>query len=270
MRQESGKVQFGTTTIGYSISRSGNRNTIAVTVHPDGAVSVVAPTATSCTKIAETIAKKAEWVLRQQEYFRHQHNGYAKQFVSGESFFYLGRQYKLKVEQIEADDRKSSQVQLVRGQLLVLVPWTTALDTRTIAVRNGLTRWYRAKAREHIPSVVARCSNRLGLSYTTVQIREMKQRWGSAGVNGHLSFNWRIVMAPRRLVEYVIVHELCHLRYPDHSRDFWRLLERTMPDYERRRVKLAIVGPKFDLLSTEAINGKSFDEDSRSPSSRAP
>lgn len=249
MRQESGKVRFGTTTIGYSISRSGNRNTIAVTVHPDGTVSVVAPTAASRLKIAEIMAKKAEWVLRQQEHFRHQHNGYAKQFVSGESFFYLGRQYKLKVQQSE-NDRQSSRVQFIRSQLLVLVPWTTALETRATAVCASLTRWYRAKAKEHIPLVAARFSHQLGLPYTTVQIREMKHRWGSAGVHGRLSFNWRIVMAPRRLMEYVIAHELCHLRYPDHSRDFWRLLERTMPDYERRRVQLAVVGPKFDLCYT--------------------
>lgn len=250
MRQESGKIRFGTTTISYSISRSGNRNTIAVTVHPDGTVSVVAPTAASRLKIAEIMAKKAKWVLRQQEHFRHQHNGYAKQFISGESFFYLGRQYKLKVRLSEGDDRESSQVQLVRGQLLVPLPWTTALDTRAIAVCNSLTRWYRAKAKEHIPPVVVRFASRLGSSYATVQIREMKQRWGSAGANGRLSFNWRIVMAPKRLLEYVVAHELCHLRYPDHSRDFWRLLERTIPDYERRRVQLAIVGPKFDLCYT--------------------
>ena len=250
MRQESGKVRFGTTTIDYSISRSANRNTIAVTVHPDGAVSVVAPTATSSTKITETIAKKADWVLRQQERFRHHHNGYVKQFVSGESFFYLGRQYTLKVGAIETDNRKSPQVQLVRGHLLVLVPVTTALDRRATAVCNGLTRWYRAKAREHLPPVVARFSRRLGVAYAAVQIREMKQRWGSAGANGRLSFNWRVVMAPRRLIEYVVAHELCHLKYSAHSRDFWRILERTMPDYERRRVQLAIAGPKFDLIGS--------------------
>lgn len=185
--------------------------------------------------------------MRQQEYFRHQHNGYAKQFVSGESFFYLGRQYKLKVLLSETD-KQSPQVQLVRGQLLMLIPWTTPADTRATAIRTSLIQWYRERAKEYLPPVVARFSSRLGSPYTIVQIREMKQRWGSAGANGRLSFNWRIVMAPRRLVEYVIAHELCHLRYPDHSRDFWRLLERAMPDYERRRVKLAIVGPKFDLL----------------------
>ena len=253
MRQKSGKIWFGTTTIGYSISRSGNRNTIAVTVHPDGTASVVAPTATSSTKIAEAIAKKAEWILQQQEYFRHQHNGYAKQFVSGESFFYLGRQYKLKVKQIQTNGHPD-QVQLVRGQLYVVIPCTSDSTVYATAVRDGLIRWYRNKAREHIPQIATLFSRRLGLPYTTIQVREMKQRWGSAGANGRLSFNWRIIMAPRRLMEYVVAHELCHLRYPAHSRDFWRLLERTIPDYERRRVQLAIVGPKFDLLSTETMN----------------
>ena len=70
---------------------------------------------------------------------------------------------------------------------------------------------------------------------------------GQLGADGRVSFNWRIIMAPKRLVEYVVAHELCHLKYNDHSRDFWRLLERAMPDYERRRAELAVVGPKFDL-----------------------
>lgn len=251
MKRQVGKVQFGTTTIGYSISRSANRSTIAMTVHPDGTVSAVAPTRIRRTKIAEAVATKAKWILRQQEYFRHQHNGYAKQFVSGESFFYLGRQYKLKVKQTETS-RPPSQAQLVRGQLLVVAPRRTDAATRSTVVRYSLSRWYRDKARELIPPMTARFSRRLGLSPPTIQIREMKQRWGSAGANGRVSFNWRILMAPRRLIEYVVAHELCHCKHPNHSRDFWRLLERTMPDYETRRVELAIVGPKFDLTGTSA------------------
>ena len=246
MRQQAGKVRFGTTTIGYSISRSGNRSTIAVTVHPDGTVSVVAPLGIRRTKVVEAVAKKATWILQQQEYFRRQHDGYAKQFVSGESFFYLGRQYKLKVKQIQTDGQPS-QVRLVRGQLLVTVPYTLDPITRAMAIRNGLIQWYRDKACEHIPRMAALFSSRLGLKYATVQIRELKQRWGSARANGRVNFNWRIIMATKKLVGYVVAHELCHLRHHDHSRDFWRLLERAMPDYERRRDKLAIVGPKFDL-----------------------
>ena len=246
MRQQTGKVQFGTTTIGYSIGRSSNRSTIAVTVHPSGVVSVVAPSGIPRTKIAEAIAKKAEWILQQQEYFRRQHNGYAKQLVSGESFFYLGRQYKLKVKRTGTIGQ-SAQVQLIRGQLLVTVSCATDSAAHATTVRNGLVQWYRDKAGERIPRMVALFSSRLGLAYTIVRIRELKRRWGSAGADGRVSFNWRIIMAPKRLVEYVVAHELCHLKYNDHSRDFWRLLERAMPDYERRRAELAVVGPKFDL-----------------------
>ena len=147
-----------------------------------------------------------------------------------------GRQYKLKVRQIKTAGQ-SSQVQLVRGQFLVTVPCASNSATRAMAVRNDLVQWYRDKAGEYVPRIAARFSDRLGLRHTTVQIREMKQRWGSAGSNGRVSFNWRIIMAPKRLVEYVIAHELCHLKHNDHSRDFWRLLERTMPDYERRRTE---------------------------------
>ena len=92
-------------------------------------------------------------------------------------------------------------------------------------------------------------ASRLGLSYVTIGIREMKKRWGSGGQSGRLTFDWRIMMAPRRLVEYVVAHELCHLKYNDHSRDFWRLLERVMPDHERRRTELAINGPRYHLAA---------------------
>ena len=87
---------------------------------------------------------------------------------------------------------------------------------------------------------------RLGVQYQSVRILEMKTRWGSGGPDGQLRFNWRIVMAPRALVEYVVAHELCHLRHSTHSPAFWRLLAQFMPDHEDRRQRLAILGPTFD------------------------
>jgi predicted metal-dependent hydrolase len=80
-----------------------------------------------------------------------------------------------------------------------------------------------------------------------VALREMKTRWGSGGNDGVLRFNWRIVMAPRRLVEYVVAHEQCHLRYHDHSQQFWRLLARVIPDFQERRQELERLGPSLDL-----------------------
>ncbi|WP_261340138.1 M48 metallopeptidase family protein [Rhodopirellula europaea] len=87
----------------------------------------------------------------------------------------------------------------------------------------------------------------LGVEASEVVIRNYSQRWGSATQNGRLAFNWRIIMAPRPLIDYVAAHEACHLIHNDHSADFWRLLERIMPDYESRRLQLAINGAKFQL-----------------------
>lgn len=87
----------------------------------------------------------------------------------------------------------------------------------------------------------------LGVEASEVVIRNYSQRWGSATQNGRLAFNWRIIKAPRPLIDYVAAHEACHLIHNDHSADFWRLLERIMPDYESRRLQLAINGAKFPL-----------------------
>ena len=258
MRNNIGTVQFGTTSIDYVLRRSPKRKTIAVTVHPDRTVSVVAPPRIRQSRISRLVASKAEWILRQQEALRHQHDGFVKQFVSGESFFYLGRQYSLKVRQVKTA-RPDCSVQLTRGRFLVTIPRIKDLTARSVTVRESLRRWYRNKAGEHLAHLTAHFSQRMGMRCPTLNIREMKQRWGSMNAGGKINFNWRIIMAPKRLVEYVVAHELCHLRYDNHSQDFWQLLERTLPDYERRRSELAIVGAKFDLsITSEDIHRALF------------
>lgn len=254
MRKVEDSITFGATQITYSISRSDKRNTIAVTVHPDGSVSVTAPKGTRRAMISSTIEAKAEWILRQQEIFRQHQNGYSKEYVSGESFYYLGRQYKLKVER-NRSEAVPTRVSMTRGQFWVSVQQNVADAERPEHIRHTLVSWYRERAKEHIPAITEKFATSLGLEYSGVRIRDMKKRWGSAN-NQELSFSWKIIMAPRRLVEYVVAHELCHLVHDDHSRDFWRLLERVMPDYERRRVELAIIGPKFDLKQCVADSEK--------------
>ena len=258
MRNNVGTAQFGTTSIDYVLRRSPKRKTIAVTVHPDRTVLVVAPPRIRRSKINGLVTSKAEWILRQQEALHHQHSGFVKQFVSGESFFYLGRQHSLKVRQIKAASPGCS-VRLTRGRFFVTIPRIKDPTVRSATVREGLYRWYRDKAGEHLAHMTAHFSQRMGMRCPPLNIREMKQRWGSTNAGGKINFNWRIIMAPKRLVEYVVAHELCHLRYDNHSQDFWQLLERTLPDYERRRSELAIVGAKFDLpITSEDIHRALF------------
>ena len=246
MRNNIGTAQFGTTTIDYVLRRSPRRQTIAVTVHPDRTVTVVAPPRIRRSRISGVVTSKAEWILQQQEVLRHQQAGFVKQFVSGESFFYLGRQYSLKVRQVKTT-RPVCSVRLTRGRFFVTIPRIKDLTARSTTVREELRRWYRDKAGEHLAHTTAHFSQRMGMRCPALNIREMKQRWGSTNAGGKINFNWRIIMAPRRLVEYVVAHELCHLRYDNHSQYFWQFLERILPDYERRRSELAIVGAKFDL-----------------------
>lgn len=245
MRRQQDAIQYGSSTIGYSITRSAARSTVAVSVHPDGTVAITAPKGTRRDRVGEIVTTKANWILRQQEAYRRQHSSRPKQFVSGESLYFLGRQYKLKLR-VRAD-QQLPEVQLIRGQFLVHVPPRLDASARYELVRTALKEWFRLRAEKLTEKLAIRFSENLGLSYRSIQIRDMTKRWGSGGRNGRLAFNWRIVMAPKRLLEYVVVHELCHLRHVDHSRDFWRLLERAMPDFERRRIELAIHGSKYDL-----------------------
>jgi predicted metal-dependent hydrolase len=250
MRPQEDEIQYGDTAIRYTIARSAERETVAVTVHPNGAVTAIVPKGMRRVPLAAAVAKKADWIIRQQEFFRRQSVVYPKQYVSGESFLYLGRQYKLKVRR--SIKFASVAVQFAQGQFIVEIPGGTEKAQQPEAVRTALERWYRRRASELVPPLVSRYAAKLGVNTTTVHIREMRKRWGSHAGNGTLFFNWRIVMAPKRLIEYVVAHELCHLVYNDHSREFWRLLERALPGCERRRMELELAGPRFDLNSAEA------------------
>ena len=239
-------VVFGSTTIEYAIQRTNRRKTVAITVRPDMSVSVAAPTGTRRTLIAEKVQEKAEWVVRQQERLRRNGRHAPKEHVSGESFRYLGRQYQLKVLR-RTSAPANVQATMVRGCLVVPVARRWAAERRRHAIQEALVTWYRERAAVQIGWAVDRFASRLGVTVKAVEVREMKTRWGSGGADARVRFNWRIVMAPRRLLEYVVAHELCHIRHHGHSREFWRLLSRVMPDYEQRRRELERLGPALDV-----------------------
>jgi predicted metal-dependent hydrolase len=238
-------VVFGTTTIAYTVQMTNRRKTVAITVRPDMSVSVAAPKGTRRTLIAKKVRDKAEWVVRQQERLRRNSRHLAKECVSGESFRYLGRQYQLKVQR-RPTVPSPVRATMIRGCLVVPVARRWSAEHRRQSVQQALVTWYRDRATQQINAAVHRLAKRLGVAVEAVEVREMKTRWGSGGT-GRVRFNWRIVMAPKRLLEYVVAHELCHIKHHDHSREFWRLLGRVMPDYEQRRAELEHIGSSFDF-----------------------
>jgi hypothetical protein len=244
---ETSEVRFGTTRIVYDVRRSARRKkTVAVAVEPDGAVHVKAPVATPRAKLDEIVHKKARWILarrRRQEELPAPPD--PRELVSGESYLYLGRQYRLRVRPVATGDGATT-VRCERGWLVVELPVGLDPAERTERVRSGLVDWYRDHAARRLPERVRQWAPVVGVEPAGVLIREPKKRWASCDARGNLRFNWRIIQAPRRLVDYVVVHELVHLVYPDHDRDYWALLGRAMPDYERRREALRRLGRRLE------------------------
>lgn len=236
-------IVFGGETFEFLIERTARRKTVAISVGFDG-VRVLAPSDLDDDRVFEIVRKKGAWLLRKQAAYRELGGPpAAKEFVSGETFHYLGRQYRLKI--IFDESAVTTRVS-ARGSTLVapVLPNEHALVQRA-AVRSGLRHWYKAHADQHFPNRTRLVAELLGIPTPTVHVVDQSKRWGSCDARGRIRLNWRLVMAPMPLVDYVIAHEACHVLEHNHSRRFWRSLETIMPDYEQRLRKLDRTGHLF-------------------------
>jgi len=157
--------------------------------------------------------------------------------VSGETFLYLGRQYRLTVRSGFPD------AHLDHGRFIVSIGHSSA-KRRPEVVKKLLLRWYRRHATERLREQVERWALRVGVAVPKLTMRHQERRWGSCSP-GVIRFNWRIIQAPMRLVEYVVAHEVVHLLHDDHGRSFWSKLGRVLPDYEMRREALRHMGARL-------------------------
>lgn len=189
----------------------------------DGAVSIVVPMELEQERIQQILNDKRRWIKEKIYLHREAMIGIDKDFISGESFSYLGRNYRLKVNR-----GHFKPVKLIQGRLVVTVPNG---KEQPHMIRNALVRWYKHLAEQKLQDKAERYAAIIGVNPTGIGIRTFKSRWGSCSVKGKIDFNWKIIMAPNRMVDYVVVHELCHLKHHDHSPKFWKEVERVLPDY---------------------------------------
>ena len=189
----------------------------------EGALTVVVPCELPIERIQKLISDKKRWI-KEKLYLQQQARPTStREFVSGESLPYLGRNYRLKVKNGHYQPAK-----LVQGCLVVTIP--EDVDGPDI-VRNAVLRWYRAHALGRFQSKAKRWASVLGVEPRSISIKAFKSRWGSCSAEGNIVLNWRVIMAPNRIVDYVVAHELCHLRHYDHSAQFWKALGKVIPDY---------------------------------------
>ena len=155
---------------------------------------------------------------------------------TAQAFSYLGRQYRLKV--IRSDSERNKKCKLVGGRFVVTISHHLNGEKAKEHVKKALSDWYFKRAEEKIPERVNIYIKRLGKQPEKIEIKNHKKRWGSCSRNGVVRFNWKIVMAPVTVLDYVLVHELCHLIYPHHSDQFWKKVGAIIPDYDKRRNRL--------------------------------
>jgi predicted metal-dependent hydrolase len=225
--------------IPYAIRRTARVKTVAVAVDPEEGVVLTVPERAGLPQLDAIVRTKARWILarlRRQSELPPPPG--ASEFVSGESFLYLGRQHRLRVVAGEGPEGAL----LDHGRLTVRVGGRPDPQARAARVRALLVGWYRGRAAVRLPPIVYRWASNLKVMPSAVRIVTQRLRWGSCDASGVVRLNWRVVGAATRVIEYVVAHELTHLRYPNHTPAFWTTLGRVMPDYEARREQLRRVG----------------------------
>ena len=227
-------VVYGQKTIDYSLLFC-DRKTMEIAVHPDSTVVVKAPIQSDISLIEEKIIKRARWIIRQLNYFKQFDPKTPERcYVNGETHLYLGRQYRIRL--LEGAE---NSVKLSRGFFYVTCRNTPTSET----VGKLLQRWHHEKAQLQFRASLDRCWTKFssfGIGKPEMSIKRMKKRWGSLSQKGTITLNTDLIRAPKECIDYVVTHELCHLKYHDHSSEFYRLLDSAIPDWEKIKHKLEL------------------------------
>lgn len=227
--------QYGSRSISFTLERRA-RATLEISVEPNASVTVVAPMDASIDEILKRLRKRASWIVKQQTFFRQfMPRTPSRSFVPGETHRYLGRAYRLKVVQSVAQRAK-----LYRGVLVVEQFDPTDRDTTEKLVRA----LYRQKARNWLSKRVTGClahfADPIAFKPVAVEVRAMRQRWGSLTAKRRLILNDRLIEAPTNAIDYVIIHELCHMQEPNHGPRFFELLDKVLPSWPDLKLRLEL------------------------------
>lgn len=233
-------ITVGNTIIKYDIIRS-NRKTIGITVDHKKGVIVRSPSKLSDETIRDLVRHKSGWILEKLDMVSQiKPEPRPKEFLSGEKLPYLGRKYRLKV--IEDPEANEVKVQLYHGKFYIRVRADITGRERSQLIRQHLIKWYREHADSRIRERVEYYQNKIGITPNSINVKKQEKRWGSCSSKGNLNFNWKLIMAPMAIIDYIVVHELVHLVHPNHSKKFWSMVEFIISDYKERQEWLRING----------------------------
>jgi predicted metal-dependent hydrolase len=213
--------------VAVEVVRSPRRRTVSLEIHTDG-VRVRVPASTPSGWIRNFVAGRQAWIAGKRAQIADRPRPSERRYETGERFPYLGAEHALRV--VAAP---KGEVGLAGEELRVGVP--ARVKDRRAYVGRTLASWYRQQAETLLRDKCEAFGALVGRYPRSVAVRTYRRRWGSCDVLGNIRFNWLLVSAPEAVIDYVVVHELCHLHHLDHSPRFWAAVERVLPDYRERR-----------------------------------
>ncbi len=236
-------IQVGDKHLEYILIRS-KRKTIGITIDKNGLVKVTSPYRVSESYINELILKKASWIHKKITELENSlaNTSSPKKFINGETFLYLGKEFELKI--CRSNNCKKAHVKLEGKNIVIVAPNIFNADS----IKQTLRLWYIEQFKHIVSERINYYSSKIGVFPQKVTIREQKTRWGSCSNKGNINLNWKLIMAALEILDYVIVHELCHMIAMNHSEEFWKVVEAYSPQYKDYKVWLKHNG---DMLSLE-------------------
>lgn len=224
----------------YDVVRS-DRKTADIVIERDGSVIVRAPDWADDDQVANIVESKHFWIYQALAEWRDLNaTRVLREYKNGEGFLYLGRAYRLLL--VTAQEAplllKNGRFQLRRD----------LLESGEIAsAREAFQAYYTQKGNERICERVAYYAPKTGVSPASVNVRELGHRWASCTACGRLAFHWKCMMAPQTVIDYIVVHELCHMHHRDHTKAFWNEVDKIMPNYRERKEWLRMNGANLDV-----------------------
>jgi len=222
-------TKFGNSVVRYKIRRSNRRKTSEIVVSKSG-VDIITPKTKSDIKINHLVQKHVRWIYQKKLKVKEEKRTKIS-FQNGSQLPYLGKYYQLVVVHVKEDD----SFRLEKTKFVVKV---TKLSKNR--VRNMYYHWTKQMALPILKKEVSKYARKLNVPINDIAVKNHKSKWGSISKNGKMNFNQNLIRAPIKIIDYVVAHEVCHLKIPNHSSEFWELLYSIMPDYQERKDWLRI------------------------------
>ncbi|MDZ7685272.1 MAG: SprT family zinc-dependent metalloprotease [Gammaproteobacteria bacterium] len=227
--------------IEYQIRPGSERRTTDIVIERDGQIVVRPPAEYTPEQVDEVVASKRLWIYRNLAEWKDLNAAaVTREWVNGETFLYLGGVYRLSLA-----SGQDQPLKLINGRFRL--SREVIEQGGTIAARKAFEQFYAAKGQQRFQDRVSFYAPKAGVHVTSIRVGDIGYRWASCGRSGLLNFHWKCMMAPPRIIDYIVVHELCHLHHRNHNDAFWNEVDKVMPDWRERKDWLRLRGASLEI-----------------------